>query len=83
MKWASNLTGCSVAYPPFDWKPMPTIGKSVREIRVNENGQFRVIYLVAHRNAVFVLHAFRKKAQKTRKQDIEIARQRFQEIRKN
>lgn len=60
--------------PPFDWKPMPTIGKSIKEIRINEKGQFRVIYLVTHRNAVFVLHAFRKKTRKTRKQDINLAR---------
>jgi len=30
---------------PNDWKPMPRIGKGVREIRIKvESGEFRVIY---------------------------------------
>jgi phage-related protein len=65
---------------PFDWKPMPTIGKGVREIRVHENGQFRVIYLVVRGNKVFVLHAFRKKTQKTGKQEISLARSALKEL---
>jgi len=58
---------------PTDWKPMPTVGKSVREIRIHENGQYRVIYLTKPTN-IYVLHAFRKKTQKTRQQDIKLAR---------
>ena len=31
---------------PDDWKPMPTIGQGVKEIRIgDEAGAFRVIYL--------------------------------------
>jgi phage-related protein len=59
---------------PADWKPMPIIGRGVREIRVHEAGQYRVIYLAGHETIVFVLHAFRKKTQKTRRQDIERSR---------
>ncbi len=59
---------------PFDWKPMPAIGKGVKEIRLHENGQFRIFYLLRRENTVFVLHAFQKKTQKTRKQDIRLAR---------
>jgi phage-related protein len=59
---------------PIDWKPMPTVGKGVREIRVQEGGQYRVIYLTKKVDTVCVLHAFRKKTQKTRQQDIKIAR---------
>ncbi len=29
---------------PTDWKPMPSIGPGVREIRIVHEGQFRVIY---------------------------------------
>ena len=33
--------------PPDDWKPMRSIGQSVREIRINEKGgQFRIVYVV-------------------------------------
>ena len=38
-------------------------------------GQFRVIYIAKLLDAVYVLHAFQKKTQKTRKQDIVAAKQ--------
>ena len=62
---------------PSDWKPLTTVGSGVREIRIHHEGQFRVIYVTKFDDAVYVLHAFQKKTQKTRKQDVEIARQRF------
>ena len=58
---------------PIDWKPIPIIGKGVREIRLRDNGQYRIIYLSTFGDKVHVLHAFQKKSQKTRKQDIYIA----------
>ena len=60
---------------------MTTVGRGVREIRIHHEGQYRVIYLAEIDDAVYVLHAFQKKTQKTRKQDIEIARRRLKEIR--
>ncbi|MDH3748705.1 MAG: type II toxin-antitoxin system RelE/ParE family toxin [Gammaproteobacteria bacterium] len=66
---------------PSDWKPMPTVGRGVREIRIHHEGQYRVIYVAKFDDAVYVLHAFHKKTQKTRKQDIEIARRRLKKIR--
>ena len=66
---------------PSDWKPIPTVGRSIREIRIHHEGQYRVIYVAEIDDAVHVLHAFHKKTQKTRKQDIEIARRRLKEIR--
>jgi phage-related protein len=54
-------------------KPMPIIGKGVREVRLRDNGQYRIIYLATLKTKVYVLHAFRKKSQKIRKQDIYIA----------
>lgn len=66
---------------PADWKPMPSVGLGVNEIRVREDsGAFRVIYAAKFEEAVYVLHAFQKKAQKTSKQDIELARRRFREL---
>jgi len=63
---------------PDDWKPVKTIGKSVREIRIKEaNGQYRVIYLTNLKDAVYVLHAFQKKTRQTRKSDIDLARKRL------
>ena len=66
---------------PDDWKPMKTIGKGVREIRIKESsGIYRVIYLANLEDTVYVLHAFRKKTQKTRKTDVDLARKRLKEI---
>ena len=59
---------------PDDWKPMPGIGAGVREIRVrDEAGAFRVVYVAAFAEAVYVLHAFGKKTQRTAKRDFDLA----------
>ena len=50
------------------------------EIRVHENGEFRVIYVAKFEEAVYVLHCFHKKTQKTRRHDIELARKSYKEI---
>jgi len=66
---------------PDDWKPMKTMGKGVREIRIREAaGIYRVIYLANIDDAVYVIHAFQKKTQKTRKADIDLAKKRMKEI---
>jgi len=65
---------------PDDWKPMPSVGLGVREIRVRTPGQFRVMYLAKFEEAVYVLHAFGKKTQRTAKQDLELATTRFREL---
>lgn len=63
---------------PDDWKPMATIGRGVREVRVRSvHGAFRVVYIAVYAEAVYVLHAFRKKAQATSRLDVEIARDRY------
>jgi len=66
---------------PSDWKPMPTVGPSVREIRVRErSGAYRVIYLATLKDAVFVLHCFAKKSAKTPRDDLDIAKMRYKEL---
>jgi phage-related protein len=66
---------------PDDWKPMTTVGKGVREIRIQEiSGIFRVIYMAYTNEFVHVLHAFRKKTQKTSTQDLRLAQARFKAI---
>ena len=67
---------------PDDWKPMPIVGKTVREIRIRDRaGAFRVIYLANMAEAVYVLHAFQKKSQRTSRRDIELATYRLRELR--
>ncbi|MFA6038318.1 MAG: type II toxin-antitoxin system RelE/ParE family toxin [Legionellales bacterium] len=65
---------------PSDWKPMTSIGKGVREIRVQIDGQFRIIYLANIAGAIYVLHAFTKKTQKTTQKDIDLAKARYKEV---
>ena len=50
---------------------MQIVGKGVREIRIREGaGAFRVIYLAKFEDAVYVLHCFQKKTEKTAASDI-------------
>ena len=65
-----------------DWKPMKSIGPGVKEIRIRAGGAYRVIYTANIGNAVYVLHIFQKKTQKTAKPDIELAKQRLVELRR-
>jgi phage-related protein len=65
---------------PVDWKPMKSVGRGVREIRIQQEGQYRVIYVASFEDSVYVLHAFQKKTQKTDKQDLDTARRAFKEI---
>jgi phage-related protein len=66
---------------PDDFKPMPDVGKGVIEIRVrDETGAYRVFYVAKFESAVYVLHSFKKKTQKTRQEDIDLGHQRYQEL---
>ena len=68
-------------HQPDDFKPMPSIGKGVEEIRVrDDSGIYRIIYTARIADAVYVLHAFQKKTQATSKSDIDIAKERFTEL---
>ena len=59
---------------PDDWKPMPTIGQGVREIRVRDMaGSFRVVYAPKFADAVYVLHCFQKKTPTTSQADLNLA----------
>ncbi|NWF86192.1 MAG: type II toxin-antitoxin system RelE/ParE family toxin [Bryobacteraceae bacterium] len=62
---------------PSDWKPMPSVGIGVSEIRVHADGEYRVLYVAKFAEAVYVLHAFGKKTRKTASGDIELARTRY------
>ena len=66
---------------PSEWKPMTTIGPSVREIRIiDRSGAFRVLYVASISDAVYVLHAFNKKTQHTSKRDLDLALSRLHQI---
>jgi phage-related protein len=62
---------------PADWKPMTSVGLGVREIRIHVAGEHRVLYLTRFDEAVYVLHAFEKKSQRTAKKDLALAEARY------
>jgi phage-related protein len=68
---------------PADWKAMSAVGAGVSEIRVRDaSGAFRVIYVTKFEAAIYVLHCFQKKTQKTSREDIDLAARRYRELSK-
>ena len=60
---------------------MNTVGRGVREIRIRDAaGAFRVLYVAKFDDAVYVLHCFQKKTQKTSKADLNLATQRYRDL---
>ena len=55
-------------------------GAGVREIRIHVLGEWRVIYVAKFADAVYGLHAFQKKTQQTRHEDIALAQRRYRQI---
>lgn len=65
---------------PSDFKPMPSVGSGAYEIRLHVLGEWRVIYVAKIAAVVYVLHAFQKKTQRTRREDIDLAARRYKLI---
>ncbi len=56
------------------------LSEEFRKPRIVVRRAFRVLYVATFDEAVYVLHAFQKKTQKTRNDDIELARIRYRQI---
>lgn len=66
---------------PADWKPMKSIGPGVAEIRISDaSGAFRVVYVAKFEEAIYVLHCFQKKQQKTSRADLDLATSRYRSL---
>lgn len=64
-----------------DFKPMSAVGSGVQEVRIkDEAGIFRVLYIAKFEDAVYVLHCFRKKSERTAKSDLDLASKRYAEL---
>jgi phage-related protein len=59
---------------------MTSVGAGVREIRIQAGRQFRVLCVAKFAEAVYVLHAFEKKTQRTAKRDLDLAQARLAEL---
>jgi phage-related protein len=52
-----------------------------KEIRIRDMaGAFRVLYVAKFADAVYVLHCFQKKTERTSKADVELAARRYREL---
>ncbi len=65
---------------PLDWKPLRGVGHGAMEIRVRRGGAFRVVYVAKFADAVYVLHCFGKKTEKTSRTDIDLVIRRYGEM---
>jgi phage-related protein len=66
---------------PENWKPLNTVGRGVRELRIREtSGAFRVVYIATLPKGIYVLHCFQKKTQKTSRKEIQLAKLRFKAL---
>jgi phage-related protein len=65
---------------PDDWKPIPAVGVGTIEIRLHVGTEHRLLIVTKFAEALYVLHAFEKKSQKTSRRDITLARKRYREL---
>lgn len=60
---------------------MTTVGPGVQELRVrDESGAYRVFYVAKFQEAVYVLHVFEKRSQKTARTDLELGKNRYADL---
>ena len=72
--------GLTLGFPHV--RPLTSIYPNLFEIRVKDKkGQFRVIYFVKKKDAIYILHAFRKKTQKLPEKEKKLILKRLKEIR--
>ena len=68
---------------PIHYRPMTkAIGPGVTELKVKYRSEYRAFYTVNPGDAVYIINAFRKKAQKTPKAEIDLAKARLAELKK-
>jgi phage-related protein len=65
---------------PNDWRPMPSIGPGVAEIRLHAEGERRLFYLAKFAEAIYVLHVFQKHSDRTPQMHLELARKRLADV---
>ena len=75
-----ELRRVQLGLDPTDWKPLPGVGPGVREIRVQTGRAHRIFYVATFVKAVYVLHVFEKKSQKTSARDLALGRHRFRAV---
>jgi phage-related protein len=75
-----NLDKIQRGFDPVDWKVMTGIEHGVKEIRIHEGNEYRVLYVAKFQEAIYMLHSFIKKTQQTAKKEIDIGKKRYLEM---
>jgi phage-related protein len=66
---------------PSDYRPLPSIGAGVFELRdQDERAWYRVVYLSRINDVIYVLHCFEKKSREMPRRDFEKAKQRLKAV---
>jgi phage-related protein len=66
---------------PDNYGIIKEVGAGAKEIRIKDaDGWYRTIYVGKFQDAIYVLHAFKKKTNTTSKKDIDLALARYKEI---
>ena len=66
---------------PDRWEWFATVGEGVRQLGVKDaTAWYRTMYVTSFPEAIYVLHCFQKKTDKTPKRDIDIARARLSDL---
>jgi len=75
-----NLDKVQKGKDPFDWKPMNSVGQGVKEIRIHQENEYRVLYVAKFEESIYILHSFIKKTEQTAPKDIALGKQRYKEM---
>ena len=60
---------------------MEGMGRGVFELRLKDiSGGYRVIYCIKKKDAIYLIHAFKKKTKKTAKRNIDVATKRIRRL---
>jgi phage-related protein len=84
IKLGKELTRIQIGMQPRDGKWLTELGQGVQEIRIGDSkGAYRVMYVATFSEAVYVLHAFQKKAKAgigTPYEELNVAGTRYREL---
>lgn len=66
---------------PQDFRPMPSIGRKVYELKDgDEKTWYRLIYQSEIDNVIYVLHCFEKQGARTPKNELKTAKKRLSDV---
>lgn len=77
---AMDAIRAGITLGPNDFKYMGSVGAGVYELRIKSDKQYRVFYVAKFDEALYVLHAFMKKTQKTPQKDIDLGVARYKAL---